>query len=285
MTDKYFYLILEYCSNGDLRQYIKNKILSENDAKKIFTQLKDGLEYLHSKNIMHRDLKLANILINDKHELKIGDFGFARRYNSNKLLETICGSPLYLAKEIIDYNKSEGYTSKSDLWSCGIILYELFYGKPPYNPDNLTNLIKILRNYKFIEPNNNIKITPLGIDLLSKLLTIEVNDRISWEDFFNHKWFLISSNESDSDSDLDSDSDYSNSDILEINHENNEDDLIFNMDLDNYSSNNSTILKKNSETNNIKYSSKNINNSTILKKILKLIILIIVLKILTILQS
>ena len=125
-NDKGLFLILEYCESGDLSQYIKNKIYTYDD--KYFYEIFNGLEYLFKNNILHRDIKPQNILITDN-TIKISDFGFAKTFEKNELITTICGSPLYMAPEII---QDKQYNHKSDIWSLGVIIFELFTKKHPY---------------------------------------------------------------------------------------------------------------------------------------------------------
>jgi len=181
------YLILEYCKNGDLSKYLKNRPLKEEYAQKYLKQMVSALKYLISKNIIHRDLKPHNILVTDNYELKISDFGFARYFESNTLVDTLCGSPLYMAPEIM---KNKNYTIKSDLWSVGIILYEMLTGFPPYKVKTIYNLIKSIDQNKINLPTH-ITISNECNDLLFKLLVKEPEDRINWEDFFNHHWLSL----------------------------------------------------------------------------------------------
>ena len=101
-------------------------------------QIKDGLEYLYNKKILHRDLKPQNILVSKINTLVITDFGFARYFESDVMLQTICGSPLYMAPEIL---LKKNYTNSYDLWSVGIILYEILFGCVPFESKNLVDLI------------------------------------------------------------------------------------------------------------------------------------------------
>ena len=181
------YLILEYCKNGDLSKYLKNRPLKEEYAQKYLRQMVSALKYLISKNIIHRDLKPHNILVNDNYELKISDFGFARYFETNTLVDTLCGSPLYMAPEIM---KNKNYTIKSDLWSVGIILYEMLTGYPPYKVKTIYNLIKSIDQNQIKLPKH-ISISDECYDLLFKLLVKEPENRIDWEHFFEHPWLLL----------------------------------------------------------------------------------------------
>jgi serine/threonine protein kinase len=186
LEDKYtIYLILEYFKKGDLSIFIKDKHLDEKYVQHYSIHLKNGLEYLLSQNIIHRDLKPQNILVSDENILKICDFGFARYFTEDIMLGTICGSPLYMAPEIM-FKKP--YTIKSDLWSLGIIIYEMAYKCVPYKGNNIIELIQNIKNKKLDFPSNNI-LSDDYIELIYGLLQKNPNDRYEWNEFFNHKWF------------------------------------------------------------------------------------------------
>jgi len=180
------YLILEYCENGDLSNFLNKKPLKEVYAQKYMRQFANGMKYLRNKNIVHRDLKPQNILIDKNYNLKITDFNFAKILDTNgsDLLQTICGSPLYMSPEIV---KNKSYTVKADLWSIGMILYEMLIGKPPYKASNHYELIKKIDTQAIIIPNC-ISISDNCKDLLHGLLQKNVNKRIGWIEFFNHPW-------------------------------------------------------------------------------------------------
>ena len=114
-------------------------------AKIIFKELISGLKYLYELNICHRDLKPQNILLDENYTIKISDFGLARLNNENNLMDTICGSPIYMAPEIMKYNK---YDNKADIWSLGIIFYELLTGRTPFKVKNHQELPTKLSNEK-----------------------------------------------------------------------------------------------------------------------------------------
>lgn len=180
------YLILEYCEKGDLGKFLNHKPLKEKYVKKYMKQLSNGLQYLGMKNIIHRDLKPQNILIGNDGLLKITDFSFAKILNDKDedLLQTICGSPLYMSPEIIKY---KNYSNKSDLWSIGMILYEMLTGKSPYNASTHYELMQKIETQPVIIPKC-INISNNCTNLLHGLLQRKVHLRINWEDFFNHPW-------------------------------------------------------------------------------------------------
>jgi len=183
--DEYYaYLIMEYSHCGDLANYLKGRPLKEKFAQKYSRQLASAMKYLIGRNIIHRDIKPQNILVFNKNTIKLTDFGFARYFDKTIMVETLCGSPLYMSPEIIKYKK---YSHKADLWSIGVIIYEILTGRPPYRAKTHYELAKKIENSPIFLP----KMIPLSktcTDLLLKLLQKESNNRISWQDFFNHDW-------------------------------------------------------------------------------------------------
>ncbi|MBA0726589.1 hypothetical protein Golax_002409 [Gossypium laxum] len=131
------HLVLEYCKGGDLSMYVtRYGSVPEATAKHFMQQLAAGLLVLRDNNLIHRDLKPQNLLLstNDSNAvLKIADFGFARSLQPRGLAETLCGSPLYMAPEIMQLQK---YDAKADLWSVGAILFQLVTGKTPFTGNN-----------------------------------------------------------------------------------------------------------------------------------------------------
>ena len=178
---KNHYIVLEYCQNN-LHNLIKLKFsLSEKLTKRFMIQLSDALLYLQKKNISHRDIKPHNILIKNNNILKLTDFGLACAFNQRSKMKTICGSPLYMAPEIVN---DEEYNSKIDLWSSGIVMYQMLFGKTPFNASTHYELINNINNNCVNFPPNQLSFE--CIDLLSNLLIKEPQDRITWEDFFDH---------------------------------------------------------------------------------------------------
>lgn len=181
------YFVFDYFKMGDLAKFLNNKPLKEKYCKKYSKQLATGLKYLYDNNILHRDLKPQNILLTDDLNIKIADFGFARKVDKNMLLNTLCGSPMYMAPEII--NKQD-YSIKSDLWSVGIIIYQMIYGHVPFEVTNFVQLIKKINNEQINYENPNIEISNECLALIKNLLQVEVDMRISWDDFFYNVWFV-----------------------------------------------------------------------------------------------
>jgi serine/threonine protein kinase len=129
------YIVTEYCEDGDLRNFIKRKRrVSEAEALKILRDIMNGFKYLCNHEIIHRDLKPANILIQNG-RCKISDFGFAKNleFGESTILRSVVGTPLYMSPQILS---KQSYTNKSDLWSVGLIFYEMIYGQTPWPANN-----------------------------------------------------------------------------------------------------------------------------------------------------
>jgi serine/threonine-protein kinase ULK2 len=185
--NKNVYLVLDYYEKGDLFNFLKGKPLKEKYAKKYMRQLASGLRYLHENSIIHRDLKLKNILVTNSNDIVISDFGFARDGDSNTMFDTLCGSPMYMAPEIMT-NKT--YDNKSDLWSVGVIMYELLFGTTPYHAKNLIQLMKKIKKRDVIIPEEYDSLLSNECkELLFSLLNRNPVRRINWDNFFTHKWF------------------------------------------------------------------------------------------------
>ncbi|XP_020241298.1 serine/threonine-protein kinase ATG1c-like isoform X2 [Asparagus officinalis] len=183
------YLVLEYCRGGDLSMYIqRHGSVPEATAKHFMQQLAAGLQVLRENNLIHRDLKPQNLLLSTYDEnsvLKIADFGFARSLQPRGLAETLCGSPLYMAPEIMQLQK---YDAKADLWSVGAILYQLVTGRTPFSGMNQIQLLQniIKSNELRFPPDNNLSFD--CIDLCQKLLRRNPVERLTFEEFFNHQF-------------------------------------------------------------------------------------------------
>jgi len=184
--NKNIYLVLDYYKRGDLNKFLAKKPLKETYARTYMNQLSSGLKYLIDNNILHRDLKPQNILVSDSYILKITDFGFARYFDKDIIIQTLCGSPMYMAPEIMKYKK---YNNKSDLWSVGVIMYEMLFGEVPFRAKNFIDLIKCINKKKILIPSKFI-ISDNCSYLLFKLLEKDPEKRIEWNDFFNSKWLL-----------------------------------------------------------------------------------------------
>ena len=181
------YIISEYCSKGDIiKNLLEKGTFDESFSCKIFQQIISSLEYLHKNNICHRDIKPENILLTEKLDAKLTDFGLSRYFKKNELLNSSCGSPIYAAPEMLEGKSYDG--TKIDIWSLGISLYTMVCGELPFVVDD-ENDIYILMD-KIIKGNYNIPefLSDECKDLIKNMLVTDPDKRITLEQIKNHKW-------------------------------------------------------------------------------------------------
>ena len=182
------FLILEYCSGGDLSSYIKRyRRLPEQVARKFLRQLASALSYIREKNISHMDLKPQNLLIESKYNcsLKVGDFGFAQYLLGKEGQNSLRGSPLYMAVEMFT---TDTYDASVDLWSTGVILYETLFGYAPFASKTFDELEEKIVSSEAISIPAHPVISFQCKDLLQKLLQRDPKQRITFQDFFKHSF-------------------------------------------------------------------------------------------------
>ena len=200
--DGYILIAMEYINGGNLFSFVKKRRkLSEKTAKFLFRQIILGIKHIHSKKIVHRDIKLENILIDLNNNIKICDFGIGRILKSEKqMLYDKCGTPMYMAPEILLSSKTKGYEGfPVDIWSSGISLYIMLSGTLPFNlknkessESNESNNNNIELQYSIInkEPKKIEKISDEARDLLKGLLNKNPKKRLTIEQILNHPWLM-----------------------------------------------------------------------------------------------
>ncbi|KAH7655234.1 Non-specific serine/threonine protein kinase protein [Dioscorea alata] len=182
------YMVLEYVKGGELFDKIAlNDKLSENEARKLFQQLIDAVSYCHEKGVYHRDLKPENLLLDEEGNLKISDFGLSalpQQFGNDGLLHTTCGSPNYVAPEVIANKGYDG--AKSDIWSCGVILYVMLTGCLPFDDRNLAVLYR-----KIFKGETDIPhwLSSGAQNLLRRILDPNTSTRINVDEIKAHCWF------------------------------------------------------------------------------------------------
>ena len=181
---KIIYIILEYCGLGDLAEFYKHTMVKEVYVKHYAKQILDGISYLHQKNIMHRDIKPHNILLSDIYTIKITDFGFAKYDTTIDLTSTLCGSPIYMAPEIMQCKK---YNNKTDIWSFGIVIYQLAFGKLPYTASNQFELMRVVRDTEPIYDSDLV--SNMCKFFIKQLLCKNPDKRPDVKYLQNHEWF------------------------------------------------------------------------------------------------
>ncbi|XP_035241257.1 serine/threonine-protein kinase ULK2 isoform X1 [Anguilla anguilla] len=192
-TPSSVFLVMEYCNGGDLADYLQAKGTLREDTLRVFLQqIAAAMRILNSKGIIHRDLKPQNILLSytgrkkgslNGIRIKIADFGFARYLQSNMMAATLCGSPMYMAPEVI---MSQNYDAKADLWSIGTVVYQCLVGKPPFQANSPQDLRMFYEKNKTLEPSIPRETSPHLCDLLLGLLQRNQKDRMDFDAFFSH---------------------------------------------------------------------------------------------------
>lgn len=185
-TKNNVYIIAEFCNGGDLRGYLckQKEPLAEEKARTILKDIIIGFKELINKKVIHRDLKPENIMINDN-IFKLGDFGFSKHVDNFKdqMLKTLVGTPLYMSPQIL---KHENYTTKCDVWSLGLIYYEMLFGKAPWPARSQYELVKNITEIGLKFPYN-VTITETSKNFLKQCLEIDEEKRLSWDQVFDHK--------------------------------------------------------------------------------------------------
>ena len=187
-----FYLVLDYCKGGDLAEYLikNNGPLREQQAANIFQQIVSAINYIHKNGVAHRDLKPQNILITLWPNVKISDFGLCGFMEDTKM-KTFCGTPCYTAPECINQVQYNGVYS--DVWSLGVILYEMVTGMHPWDVRNITKMVKQISQAQFTVPST---VTPACDELIKMILKVRPNERPTCEKILNHPWMKLASSRS-----------------------------------------------------------------------------------------
>ncbi|KAF7694242.1 NUAK family SNF1-like kinase 1 [Silurus meridionalis] len=176
-------IVMEYASKGELYDYIsERRKLSERETRHFFRQIVSAVHHCHKKGVVHRDLKLENVLLDDNYNIKIADFGLSNIYHKDKLLQTFCGSPLYASPEIVNGRPYRG--PEVDSWALGVLLYTLVYGTMPFDGGDHKRLIRQISKGEYREP-------PQSSDargLIRWMLMVNPDRRATVEDIANHWW-------------------------------------------------------------------------------------------------
>uniref|UniRef100_A0A3Q3M1W8 non-specific serine/threonine protein kinase n=1 Tax=Mastacembelus armatus TaxID=205130 RepID=A0A3Q3M1W8_9TELE len=186
-TKNMLYLVTEYAKNGEIFDYLaKHGRLSELEARRKFWQILSAVEYCHNRNIVHRDLKAENLLLDGHMNIKIADFGFGNFFQPGEPLATWCGSPPYAAPEVFEGQQYEG--PQLDIWSMGVVLYVLVCGALPFDGPTLPELRQRVLEGRFRIP---YFMTEDCEHLIRRMLVLDPSKRLSVSQIKEHKWMVL----------------------------------------------------------------------------------------------
>ena len=208
-TNKFYYLVMELCNGGGLSDCLEDyqnkykKPFPEEVVQYLMRQIMSAINYLHKKNILHRDIKLDNILVNfetleDKNKrnmlkshVKIIDFGFARHLAPAQLAYSVLGSPINMDPGILrklnkmEHSNDYGYDQKADIWSLGTICYEMLIGKCTFDAESMKELLRKVEEGNYFLPTT---ISKEAVSFLNGMLQYDLKKRLSSEELYNHKF-------------------------------------------------------------------------------------------------
>lgn len=188
--DNKIYFAMELVTGGELFDRIVEKgSYTEEDAKVLVRKIVSAIEYLHDMNIAHRDLKPENLLVKsiaDDTEVKIADFGLSKIIDEQKMMQTACGTPGYVAPEVLN---AEGYDKEVDLWSIGVITYILLCGFPPFYAETVPEVFEQILKAEYDYPEEYWgEISAEGKDFINHLLVVDPKDRLTAKQALKHSW-------------------------------------------------------------------------------------------------
>ena len=176
-TEERIYFVMPFLSGGELFQHLRKfRTFDEQKVKFYSSQIALAIEYLHNKGIIYRDLKPENILMDEKGYLRLADFGMAKKLNNNEKAMSFCGTPEYLAPEIII---GEGHDKNADWWSFGILIYEMLCGLPPFYVEKLERMYELIKSGPLKFPKR-ITLSDEAKDIIKKLLERNVKKRLGY---------------------------------------------------------------------------------------------------------
>ncbi|XP_061083710.1 serine/threonine-protein kinase MARK1 isoform X2 [Conger conger] len=211
-TEKTLYLIMEYASGGEVFDYlVAHGRMKEKEARAKFRQIVSAVQYCHQKQIVHRDLKAENLLLDADMNIKIADFGFSNEFTIGSKLDTFCGSPPYAAPELFQGKKYDG--PEVDVWSLGVILYTLVSGSLPFDGQNLKELRERVLRGKYRIP---FYMSTDCENLLKKLLVLNPVKRGSLEQIMKDRWMNVGHEEEELKPYIEPEPDFSDNKRIEL---------------------------------------------------------------------
>ncbi|OMJ74463.1 hypothetical protein SteCoe_26617 [Stentor coeruleus] len=187
-TPKHLHLAMEYVGGSSLHSYLKrrpNRRLEEHEARRIFKQVIQAIEYTHGRNVCHRDIKLENILLDEENNVKIIDFGFATCFPHDRKVKLFCGTPSYMAPEIV--NRIEYSGPPADIWALGVLLYILICGNYPFRAQDDKELYKKIQFGQYTIPSS---ISQGARSLINRILRLHPEKRPNISELIKDPWLL-----------------------------------------------------------------------------------------------
>ncbi|XP_027366470.1 phosphoenolpyruvate carboxylase kinase 1-like [Abrus precatorius] len=183
--ETHLHMVLDLCYESDLHQ----RVMLEPEAASVLYQLMQAVAYCHGLGVAHRDIKPDNILFDDENRLKLADLGSAEIFQEGEPMSGIVGTPHYVAPEVL---AGRDYTEKVDVWSAGVILYEMLAGFPPFRGDSPVEIFEAVLRANLRFPSRVFcSVSPAAKDLLRRMLCKDVSRRFSAEQVLAHPWFSI----------------------------------------------------------------------------------------------
>jgi len=183
-SEIFLFLVMEYAAGGEIMDFIvTHGKLKERDARRIFRQVVEAIDYCHEVHVIHRDLKAENLLLDSQLGIKLIDFGLSNRWAPGELLKTFCGSPTYTAPELIKRQQYEG--PEVDLWSLGVLLYVLVCGSLPFDGNTFQELFTKIINGQYSVPEH---VSPECRDLIGRMLVVNPKQRATLDQVREHPW-------------------------------------------------------------------------------------------------
>ena len=191
-NEEYVHILLELCTNQSLSDLLRRrKRIHELEAQCYLSQVLTGIKYLHSHRVIHRDIKLGNIFLSDKMEVKLGDLGLAAKLEyEGERKRTICGTPNYIAPEILE--GKNGHSFECDIWSFGVLMYTLLIGRPPFETKDVKTTYRRIKMNLYTFPEN-VEISPEAKSLIQSILVIDYVKRPTLEQILNSDFFTKNS--------------------------------------------------------------------------------------------
>ncbi|KAI4350110.1 hypothetical protein L6164_010627 [Bauhinia variegata] len=187
-NEDFLSMVIELCEPITLFDRIVNRPLPETEAASVMKQLLEAVVHCHRLGVAHRDIKPDNVLFDSRNSLKLADFGSAEWFGDGRSMSGVVGTPYYVAPEVL---MGRDYNEKVDVWSCGVILYIMLTGIPPFYGDSATEIFESVLRANLRFPSRIFRsVSPAAKDLLRKMICRDPSRRLSADQALRHSWIL-----------------------------------------------------------------------------------------------